>query len=48
MGEPVPVDDLLAAAQEEGWAEQALHVAIADRVGQVQLTVWLVGGLGAC
>lgn len=35
MGEPVPVDDLLAAAADEGWGEQRLHVAIADRVGQV-------------
>lgn len=30
--------DLLAAARQEGWSEDQLHVAIADRVGQVGQT----------
>lgn len=35
VGEPVEVDDLLAAAEQQGWAELRLQAAIADRVGQV-------------
>lgn len=35
VGEPVAVEDLLAAAVAQGWAEQRLQAAIADRVGQV-------------
>lgn len=35
VGEPVEVADLLEAAQQQGWGEAALQVAIADRVGQV-------------
>lgn len=35
VGEPVPVEDLLLAAREEGWSDSQLHVAITDRVGQV-------------
>jgi hypothetical protein len=35
VGEPVAVDDLLAQAAQQGWGEERLQVAIADRVGQV-------------
>jgi len=34
VGEPIRVDDLLAAAKVQGWGEDALYVAIAQRVGQ--------------
>jgi hypothetical protein len=37
VGEPVEVQDLLATAEEQGWAESRLQAAIADRVGQVGL-----------
>lgn len=36
VGEPIAVDDLLRGAAAEGWSEEKLHVAIADRVGQVR------------
>ena len=36
VGEPVAVDDLLAQAAQQGWGEERLQVAIADRVGQVR------------
>lgn len=32
VGSPIPVEDLLARAHAEGWAEDRLHVAIASRV----------------
>jgi monolysocardiolipin acyltransferase len=35
VGEPVAVDDLMAAARAHGWPEARLHQAIAERVGQV-------------
>lgn len=34
VGDPIPVGDILAAAQSQGWGEDALYVAIANRVGQ--------------
>lgn len=43
VGEPVAVDDLLSGAAAEGWSEERLHVAIADRVGQVGRPLALLG-----
>ncbi len=34
VGEPVAVADLQEAALAEGWPDQALYSAIADRIGQ--------------
>jgi hypothetical protein len=36
VGEPVEVSDLLGTAAQQGWAQERLQAAIADRVGQVR------------
>eukprot|EP00887_Chlorella_sp_A99_P008113 scaffold12.g8113.t1 len=45
VGEPVPVDDLLAEARDRGWPEAQLQAAITRRVGQAlyQLKAQLEG-----
>ncbi len=33
VGEPVPVADLMRAAEDQAWSDDCLYVAIADRIG---------------
>lgn len=33
VGDPIPVDDLLRVAEQQGWPDDRLYIAIADRIG---------------
>lgn len=33
VGEPIPVQDLMDTAREEGWSDDLLYITIADRIG---------------
>ena len=45
VGEPIEVADLLSQAAAEGWADNQLHLAVTERVGQAlyQLKAQLEG-----
>jgi monolysocardiolipin acyltransferase len=33
VGDPIPVADLMRAAEEQAWSDDRLYIAIADRIG---------------